>query len=323
MWCNICVMGKTLLGDVRKIQRTELVKWLCASTGLSEVLRTRTTVSGPNTLGVPWQLVSSITVSSCNPLWDYIDMLSLHKLFLPCEIHYWCQFDNGVLINDLCCRSKTESLLWMRTRGSATRRMLVSRSLVMIRYGITLMCYIPWTFPWNNFYVVCQVIKQHLSSLWIKRAYHFDVFFNEFATNSEVHLKNYQNPSMSNRVIRITSFMCGLLSLDFGGDYTHTSSLCILCCKGGALELFSVERQLISSQMEINSPCCWDAGVCSFALLFNPCIPEPSQFISPEETDEQHDRIDFYSSAWSPVNKSELSTIGLSMDNKRITHCQR
>jgi hypothetical protein len=29
---------------------------------------------------------------------------------------------------------------------------------------------------------------------------------------------------------------------------THTSSLCILCCKGGALELFSVERQLLSSQ---------------------------------------------------------------------------
>jgi hypothetical protein len=30
---------------------TELVEWLCASTGLSKVHRTRTTVCGPNTLG--------------------------------------------------------------------------------------------------------------------------------------------------------------------------------------------------------------------------------------------------------------------------------
>jgi hypothetical protein len=31
-----------------------------------------------------------ITVNSHNPLLDYIDMLSLRKLFLPREIHYWC-----------------------------------------------------------------------------------------------------------------------------------------------------------------------------------------------------------------------------------------
>jgi hypothetical protein len=42
--------------------------------------------------------------------------------------------------------------------------------------------------------------------------------------------------------------MCGLFSLDFGSDSTHISSLCILCCKGEALKLFSVGRQLISSQ---------------------------------------------------------------------------
>jgi hypothetical protein len=34
---------------------------------------------------------AGITVSSHNPLWDYIDMLYLHKLFLPFEIHYWCR----------------------------------------------------------------------------------------------------------------------------------------------------------------------------------------------------------------------------------------
>jgi hypothetical protein len=86
--------------------------------------------------------------TNCSSTWDSLLVL----------------FGNGVTINDLWCRSETESLLWMRTQDCATRRMLVSRSLVMIHYGITLMCYLPRTFPWNNFYVVCQVIKQHLSS---------------------------------------------------------------------------------------------------------------------------------------------------------------
>jgi hypothetical protein len=45
--------------------------------------------------------------------------------------------------------------------------------------------------------------------------------------------------------------------------------------------------------MEIGFPCCSDAGVCSFTLLFNSCIPESSHFISHEETDEQPDPMDF------------------------------
>jgi hypothetical protein len=108
---------------------------------------------------------ASITVSSHNPLWDYINMLSLHKLFLPREIHYWCQFCNGVMVKDLWYRGETESLLWMRTQDYAAWRMRVPRSLVMIHCGTTLMCDLRKHFPWNNFYVVCQVIKQHLSSL--------------------------------------------------------------------------------------------------------------------------------------------------------------
>jgi hypothetical protein len=36
-----------------------------------------------------------------------------------------------------------------------------------------------------------------------------------------------------------------------------------------------------------------------------------------KEMDEQPDQMDFYPSAWSPVNQSELSTFGLSMNNKR------
>jgi hypothetical protein len=41
--------------------------------------------------------------------------------------------------------------------------------------------------------------------------------------------------------------MCGLISFDLGSDYSHKFPLHPLC-KGEALELFSVERQLISSQ---------------------------------------------------------------------------
>jgi hypothetical protein len=52
-------------------------------------------------------------------------------------------------------------------------------------------------------------------------------------------------------------------------------------------------------------------------FLINLCIPEPSWFISHKETNEQHDQTDFYPSARSPVNQSELSTIVLPMDNKK------
>jgi hypothetical protein len=52
-------MGEALLGDTMMIQMTELVKWLCASIGLTEVLRTRTSVGAPNTLG------GSVTTAAC------------------------------------------------------------------------------------------------------------------------------------------------------------------------------------------------------------------------------------------------------------------
>jgi hypothetical protein len=86
---------------------------------------------------------ASVTVGSHNPLWDYINMLSLHELFLPREIHYWCQFCNGVMVKNLWYGGETESLLCMRTQDSAAWRMPVPRSLVMIHCGTTLMCYLP------------------------------------------------------------------------------------------------------------------------------------------------------------------------------------
>jgi hypothetical protein len=75
-------------------------------------------------------------------------------------------------------------------------------------------------------------------------------------------------------------------------------------------------------KMEIDFPCCWDAGVCSFTLLFNPCISEPSQFISHVETDEQPDQMDFYPNAWSLASKCELSNLGLPMDNKDLLNVE-
>jgi hypothetical protein len=162
---------------------------------------------------------AGITVSSHNPLWDCIDMLSLHKLFLPREIHYWCQFGDGVMINDLWCRCETESPLWMYTQGYAAWRMLVSRSLVMIHYGTTLMCYLPWTFPWNNFYVVCRVIKQHLSSLLDQKGIPLSY---------------------------VVSFLLILVVT------THTSSFYVLCVKVQPWSSLVLENNWLALKMEIS-----------------------------------------------------------------------
>jgi hypothetical protein len=113
-------------------------------------------------------------------------MLSLHELFLPCEIHYWCQFCNGVMVKDLRYRGESGSLLCMRTQDFAAWRLLVLRSLVMIRYGITLMCDLPWTPPLRQF--LCCLSSDQATSI--------------ISIGSKGH----------------TTFMCGLFSFDFGSD---------------------------------------------------------------------------------------------------------
>jgi hypothetical protein len=94
--------------------------------------------------------------------------------------------------------------------------------------------------PWNNFYVVCEVIKQHLSSLLDQKGH--------------------------------TTFVCGLFSLILIVT-THTSSLYVLWVKVKPWSFLVLKDNWLALNMEIYFPCCWDAGVCSFALLFNPCIP--------------------------------------------------
>jgi hypothetical protein len=54
-------MGETLLGEENDTD-TELVERLCASTGLSKIRWTRTTVGGPNDLG------GSVTTDSTEEL---------------------------------------------------------------------------------------------------------------------------------------------------------------------------------------------------------------------------------------------------------------
>ena len=132
-----------------------------------------------------------ITVNNHNPLLDYIDMLSLCKLFLPREIHYWCQFCNGVMVKNLWYHGKSESLLWMCTQDFAAWRMPVSRSLVMIHCGTTLMCDLLWTPPLKQF-LCCLWNNQTTYAMTIGSKEYITLMcsLSKVLTNSEVFIKN-------------------------------------------------------------------------------------------------------------------------------------
>jgi hypothetical protein len=136
---SLCILSPLL----NPLAWREISYWLCLVLALWLKLMIPRRNRGPSVCAHTRLCCSahaSITLGSHNPLWDYINMLCLHELFLPREIHYWCQFCNGVMVKDLWYRSETESLLCMRTQDFAAWRMLVSRSLVMIHCGTTLMC---------------------------------------------------------------------------------------------------------------------------------------------------------------------------------------
>jgi hypothetical protein len=77
------------------------------------------------------------------------------------------------------------------------------------------MCDLPWTPPLKQF--LCCLSSDQATSI--------------ISIGSKGHI----------------TFMCGLFSFDLGSDYTYKFPLRSLC-KGEALKLFSVEKQLISSQ---------------------------------------------------------------------------
>ena len=94
-------------------------------------------------------------------------------------------------------------------------------------------------FPWNNFYVVCQVIKQHLSSL------------------------------LDQTGIPLSCMVSFPLILVVT---THTSSLYILWVNMKPWSFLVSRDNWLALKIEICFPCHWNAGVCSFAPLINPCI---------------------------------------------------
>jgi hypothetical protein len=132
---------------------------------------------------------AGVMVSSCNPLWDYINMLSGHNLVLPCMIHYWCflvtvswlwlmvpprNWEPLVNVHTrLCCLAHAgievfgHDSLWNYSNMSSS----VYLFLEMIS-----MLFVKWS---SNIYHLC----------WIKRAYHSNVLFNEFTTNLEIFIK--------------------------------------------------------------------------------------------------------------------------------------
>ena len=118
-------------------------------------------------------------------------------------------------------------------------------------------------FPWNNFYVVCD--RDQATSV--------------ISVGSKGH----------------TTFMCGLISFDLGSDYPYKFPLHPLC-QGEALELFSIERQLISSQNED-----WffpavemQEFVHSLSYLIHVFPNQVDNSSRMRKTDEQLDQINFY-----------------------------
>jgi hypothetical protein len=98
---------------------------------------------------------AGIMVSSHYPLWDFINMLSWHNLFLTCEIHYWCC---SVMVSWLRAHGATAKL---RASCECAHRIVLlvgwwyqglwSWSIVELHW-----CVISRrSLPWNNFDVVC------------------------------------------------------------------------------------------------------------------------------------------------------------------------
>jgi hypothetical protein len=89
--------------------------------------------------------------------------------------------------------------------------------------------------------------------------------------------------------------MCGLISFDLGSDYLYKFPLHPLC-KGEALKLFSVGKQLISSQNEdLFSPATeMQEFVHSLSYLIHVFPKQMDNSSRMRKTDEQLDQINFY-----------------------------
>ena len=88
--------------------------------------------------------------------------------------------------------------------------------------------------------------------------------------------------------------MCGIISFDLGSDYSYKFPLHPLC-KGEALELFSVRKQLISYQIgDWLSPAAeMQEFVHSLSYLIHVFPNQVDNSSRMRKMDEQHDQIDF------------------------------
>jgi hypothetical protein len=114
--------------------------------------------------------------SSCNPLWDYINMLSRHNLVLPCGIHYWCF---SVMV----------SWLWLMvpSRNWETLVNVHARLCCLAHDGIKFFGHDPlWNYTdmWSSvnpsletiFVLLLKQSNNLCHHCWIKRVYNSDVF---------------------------------------------------------------------------------------------------------------------------------------------------
>jgi hypothetical protein len=162
---------------------------------------------------------AGITVSSCSPLWDFINVLSWHNLVLPRGIHYWCC---SVMVSWLTTYGAAAKL---RVPCECTRKVMLlgacwyqglwSWSIMELHWYVIFHKLLPW----NNFYVVCQVIKQHLSSL------------------------------LDQKGIPLSCVVSFLLIMVVT---THTSSLYVLCVKVKPWSFLLLEDSWLILQMEID-----------------------------------------------------------------------
>jgi hypothetical protein len=135
------------------------------------------------------------------------------------------------------------------------------------------------SFPWNNFYVVCQMIEQHLSSLSDQKG--------------------------------IPLSCVALFLLILVSDYSYKFPL-HPCVKVKPWSFLVSRDNWLALKMEIGFPCCWNAGVCSFALLLIHVFPNQ---VSPSRMKKQMNNL----TKWISIQIHDLL---LTKVNSRPSDCR-
>jgi hypothetical protein len=258
---------------------------------------------------------AGIMVSSCNPLWDYINVLSWHNLFTLCEILYWwC----SVMVSRLMIfgaaaklRSPCECTRKVMLLGAFWYRGLWSWSIVELHWCVIFRGLLPW----NDFCVVCWNNQTTYAITFRSKEYITLMYsLGEVLTSSEVFIEN-RNLSVSSCVVKsphscMVSFLLALvvivhLQVPFASFVVKVKSWSFLVLRDTWLVLKSRFLSYVAKMQEfVHSLLCWP-------MHFQPC------WFVIKEINEQHGGMDLYSSIWPPASKCEPSTLDLPMGNKR------